>query len=56
MARGGILGIDLKRDADAIAVGAGLMMVLLVIPGVSDMIYNKILGPVRNKFSGTKES
>ena len=52
--KGKILGIEMPRDLDAILIGAGIMFGLLVVPGVSDLVYNSVVLPVRNLIGGKK--
>jgi len=52
--KGKILGIEFPRDADAILLGAGIMFALLVVPGISDIVYNSVVLPVRNLIGGKK--
>ena len=45
--------IDLKKDSDAILVGAGAMFLLCVLPGVSSPILS-LMEKVRDKIGGEK--
>lgn len=46
-----IMGIDFKRDLDAIVAGAVLMGVVMITPVVGDAVSGAI-GSIRNKVSG----
>jgi len=47
-----VFSIDVKKDADAIALGAAAMFALMIIPGVSGFIFDKIITPIRTKIGG----
>lgn len=51
--KGKILGIDFKRDADAILLGAGLMFALSVLPYVSGPVLG-VITKVRTMVGGNK--
>lgn len=51
--KGKILGIDFKRDADAILLGAGFMFALSVLPFVSGPVLG-VITKVRTMVGGNK--